>query len=1549
MLRRNTLALFTILLSMAGFSTQAQTAAFSISPRSGCPPLSVNFTDQSTGSGLSYQWSLGNGVNPTNASPSTIYSTPGRYPIVLTVTNASGTSTFTDTLNVYAPPVVSFTGTNLNGCSPLSTQFSSAVTLSGPNPAAYSWVFGDGAGDTTANPLHIYQTGGTFNVTVTVSNGVNCVTTALRNGYVTALTPPVASFTTDKTYHCDVPANVRFTAAASGVGPFTYDWDFGDNSPHGTLASQPHTYTAGGSYNVRLIVTDSRGCKDTVTTPGAVFVMALKPSFTAPAVCAGNITTFSNTTGTGSVAAWDYGDGSRDTGDVLYHTYNTAASYRVIMTVTIANCPKSDTQTVRSHPYSRATVTQSPLASCPAPVTLAFQANSTVSGTTYTWIWPKAPHLDTGPNTTRTYTRNIQDTVYLAAVTPDGCMDTFRYEPIVIRPITQLITRVSVADSFSGLGGGCAPYTFTIGKIILTTSLPVSDVLQYYPATITSWNWDFADGTTSTMAHPTHTYSAPGTYRIRSIITTSNGCKDTTYHPVSVDTPVKPSYVPLADSICFNMPVTFINTTRNPPPGVRFTWVIDREYDKPDTSRITVQTFDEVRIHPFLVSLNRGCTDTFSYPTGVKILPPISKFRDSTACFPSTTVTFNNFTVDATSQLWMFGDGSFDTSRSPTHTYPASAVYQPRLVSYNSKTGCIDTGNKGVLTAAINLEAPDYDFETALTNICVGNRIGFNADYPAGNLGSHSSTGYAWFFGSTYIDFTGQPSTIWTFDTAGYHDVSLIIRYGKNGCLDTLSKPQYVLASKPVVNFGADITQGCLPLYVIVRDSTSTLPGYDPVSWQWKFGDRDSVTNSHDTITHLYTAPGAYDFKVVVMDANGCRDSLLKLNYIHVHKTTAIVLDAGPDGTCSGAEVAFQSASTGYGALTQVWDFGDGTTDTARNPRHRYLNKGNFTVRLIVSDSIGCTDTFTRPRPIAVTRPVAGFSSSPKVSPCTQQLVQFSNTTTEATEYDWDYGAGSQGPIVVQNPLHTYQNSGVYTVRLIASDPVGCRDTAYDTVRILGYNGAFDYTPSLGCAPVQVAFSPAVTNVPKLTWDFGDGFTDTSSNAGIVRHTYTQPGAYLPRVIFSDGVSCNALSSGLDSIYVDKVKADFDWSVPCADTPFTLNSLSTARYGLPGTFSWSSPAATGSSTGNPGRLRIPGPGSHPVTLIATNAAGCADTVTKTVFINTLPPVSAGRDTAVCPGDTAHLFASGALSFVWAPSNLNPAAVLSCTSCPTPLASTRVPVVFTVSGVDANGCWGRDSVNVTIQLKTTSTTGPAGSICYGESYRLSAEGADRYEWYPAATLDNPFIPDPTATPTTTTTYTVISQEGNCQVDTQRTQVVVNARPDFSAGPDKIIALGSATTLEPRGNFSRIAWLYNDTTLTCWNCKNPNAHPSYTRTYWARATNEAGCETLDSVTVTVRCNGSQVFIPNTFTPNGDGQNDWFFPQGEGLDRMTTFRVFNRWGELVFETQHIPLNSPSSGWDGTFKGQPLAPDTYIYTMSSRCRSGEIVDFKGDITLIR
>lgn len=1546
-LRLSLLFSITLLFWSSGL-VHAQTADFTADQVSGCAPLVVNFTDNSTGSITSWTWNFNNG-GPTSSfqNPSATFSNPGTYNITLTVSGPGGTNSVTKNayITVYDKPAVAFQAAGPTaGCESFAVQFNSTVTLNSPGTPTYAWDFGDGNSNGATNPAHTYTYPGTYPVSLTVTNGAGCSRTVTRSSYITVWPKPNGGFTVNQQMFCGIPATANFTSTTvGGTTPYSIGWRFGDGGL-GSGGTPSHNYTTGGGFTVVMTVTDKNGCIDSVVAPAFISVNTTAPTFSAPAhVCKDAEATFVNTTPGPGIGAtqWDFDDGTTETGTTTTHTFTASGTYTVKMATDIAGCTKTLTKTIIVDPKPQMGFTISPSVPCPATVTVSFSASTVPAASSYNWTW-KSGGSATGQTVTKTYTANIADEVKLIATTSAGCTDSLSTDTIKIRRILVNITPGGLCDEEPI--AGCFPYNVTFGTE-LYSSLPAPEVpcgYTMYPLPATSWKWDFGDGTPgSTASAPNHTYANVGDYKVKVTITTANGCTDSGYKMVHVDTPVAPSFYATPLTVCTQTPVLFINTTKNPLVETRYSYIIedDTTISKNDTTYF-YHKFKKPGTYTVRLNTNhRGCIDTFKRIDYITVNPPGAKFTADIHCSPSRTVDFTNTSINATSQLWKFGDGNTSTAVSPSYTYAATGTYTVTLIAYNSTFGCSDTFKKQV-----TVFDPFIAFQAFDTAVCTHDVVRFQSAF----TGSGTVT-YSWIFGNFQTGFDTASVIDYQFNIPGLFDVKLVAVSGNN-CFDTLVKKNYILVSRPNVNFGAYPPIGCQPLNVLFRDSSTNTRGVPDTFRRWEFGDGGSAIVTKDTITynHLYLSRGNYTVKLFVMDSLGCYDSLVRTNYVKVYKPSA-AFTISDDSVCAFEAVRFTSSSSGQALpIRHFWDFGDGTTDTARNPSHAYSTKGKYEVRLIVNDAVGCADTLVYPDSILVDAPTAAFTMSDSIAICPPLQITFTNQSTDAVSYLWNFGNGS--PIsVVKDPVTTFSTAGVYQVYLVATNINGCTDTARAQVRVLGYSGAFDYTPLTGCAPLVVTFHTPLTGIPKITWDYGDGAIVVNPATTQV-HTYLTPGPYLPKVIFSDGASCSSISEGLDTIRVDKLDADFTWTVPCVGVPFTLTQTSTAMYQQPDRWFWVFGNGD-TATGSPVSYTYSTAGNHSVTLVAGSSTGCRDTVTKQVLINDLPNIQTSVDTGVCPDDKVVLYVTGGVKYTWTP---NPDSMHNCPTCDTVYVhlSGSTPgtyAMYYVTGTDANNCVNKDSVRVSIKFRTDINIGPGGEICVGDTFRLHSSGAETYEWYPPETIDSPRIASPLATPRNTTTYIVSAKEGTCDVDTQYITVQVHSLPLFSAGPDETIALGQAVNLKPtKQGISRIEWK-GDTTLSCFDCFDPLAKPYYTHTYYATAYNEFGCSITDSVTVFVRCNGSLVFIPNSFTPNQDGKNDYFYPRGEGLERVSSFRVFNRWGQMVFERMNFQLNDERAGWDGRFNGQLLPPDVYVYTMQVTCSTGEVLKWKGDVTILK
>ncbi|XZF12806.1 PKD domain-containing protein [Chitinophagaceae bacterium MMS25-I14] len=1505
-------------------TVQAQTANFTASPTTGCAPLVVQFTNTSTGtnSATVYDWNLGNNVHSALANPSTSYSTPGTYTVSLTVRNGSNanTKTITGYITVNPSPQVQFTANNTFGCPGTTIQFTNQTIFPVGVTGTYYWSFGDGQSSTAQSPAHIYTTPGNYNVTLKVTNSFGCSQTLTDTNYIHIYTPPGGNFTASSTFFCKAPATDTFTATGTGTGPYTYDWSYGDNTT-GTGAVSAHTYTTPGTYTVKVIITDAHGCKDTVSKTGYVTIGNMQPAFTGPAAaCVNTQVSFTNTTSgpAPASAVWNFGD---NTGIFIgvnaTHTYTAAGTYTVKMTATSPNnCVDSTVRTIVINPAPVLGFTYSPTAPCPSPATIQF-TNTSSSGGNFNWTFSDGG-TSTATSPSHTFHGDSAYTVKLSATTAAGCKDS----------ITQTVTVYNLfADIYASRHDGCAPLTVKFKGFAQThTTPPDYTTINPYPYSIASYVWNFGDGTgNSTLDSPVHIFVNPGTYWVKVTITTVNGCTHTDSTLISAGSHPTAAFTAAPTTTCFHDPVQFTNNSTN---ATVYIW----NFDDGGTTSVPSPKyhFSAPGIWGVtLIALNNGCADTMRVDSMITVLPSKSLATFAYHCDTPAKVTFTNASIGDSSHVWIFGDGTTSTAGPiVSHTYPALGNYTALLATYNSTNGCRDT-----VPIPLQLYKTIPIFTSADTAICKGDQVIFSA----GNVPNIIK--YNWVIGTNYYPDT--TATIpYTFTQRGYYTVKLITK-NTHLCIDTFTRVNYQLVSDPAVNIVGTPLVGCTPLAVNFTDSSTGLTGTYFTSKQWVFGDGFSNTSMATTNSHTYTTAGIYDVKLFITDNVGCTDSMVRTGYINAQHPVANFM-ADDTTVCIGQTVTFTDLTTSPGAtLSYQWTFGDGTSGTGPQPAHSYTATGSYTVKLIVTNATGCKDSITKTAYIKVLKPHASFTASDSVAICPPLIVSFNSTSANALSYAWNFGNNASA--VIPNPSNAFNNAGVYNVRLIVTNSEGCTDTAYKQIKVLGYAGALTYTPLSGCVPLTVNFTASITNVPSLIWDFSDGTTAVATTS-TTSHIYTFPGAFVPKLIISDGAGCLTTSTGLDTIKADGVDAGFTATDPaCIHSSILFTDTSYSPF---------SPITTSSWTFHNGQTAFSHQTSHTydttgtyaVTLISVNAHGCRDTVIRSVTILPLPVISAGKDTVICKGDVATLQPSGGVSYVWDISSS-----LSCSGCTNPQANPVVPTDYYVTGTGANGCTSKDTVNVSLKTKTVASAGNGGEICYGQSFQLQAIGGQRYLWSPAATLNNSQVINPVAAPVANTTYTLITWEGSCIPDTDYVTVVVHPLPKVDAGADQKVVAGSSAVLVATGTGAKYYTWAPPETLSCDSCSSPKASPLKTTTYTVTAHSDYGCVDSDSVHVIVLCDQSQVFIPNSFTPNGDGHNDYFYPRGKGIDKVKSFRVYNRWGEVVYEHTGFELNDKTQGWDGTYKGEQLRTDVFVYVIEAICDNGETISWKGDVSLVR
>jgi gliding motility-associated-like protein len=1513
--------LLPLLLCLFAFTSGAQvTVGFTATHFFGCAPLVDTFTNTTTPSvGTTYVWDLGNGTGPiTLINPSTSYLLPNHvYTVTLTATNGTSVSTTTHIITTYPDPTVSFVAAPNPVCVGAPVLFTS-TTLSGvPGPVSYAWDFGGGGTGVGSPVSHTYGSAGNYNVTLNAINAEGCHASLSMVAYMHVLDRPVASFSATPTHFCNPPGNVTFVNSSTGIGALTYVWTFGDGSGPSTAASPTHTYGSVGSYTVKLVVTNAAGCVDSLTIPNYIVISNLHAAFTHPdTACVNTVVSFPNTSSAHLSSAWTYGDGGTGVTDAGSHSYGAAGTYNVTLVIFDGYCHDTVTHPIVILPAAIATFTITPAEACPAPATATFTATAP-PGCTFSWLFGDGGSA-VGSPATHTYGSNGIFTVRMIVTNSHGCIDTF----VQIYKIYDLIFKVHHPIDTTG----CIPKTVFFSTDALT-SIP-GPGLSPYPYPIASYFWDFGDGSLpGTSPTPSHTYTAAGIYHVTVTIMTANGCPSTAIVTVIVGTPPVVTFTAAPVHECYHNNLVVFTTTVISGPVDFYRWFFnDGTIDTTSLGTIfhhfTYPGLFSITVIPYYLGCPGPPVTIVNYIT---IDSPKSIIQSTVNCSPVGRVAFIDSSMGDDTHLWMFGDGTTSTVDNPIHDYPLPILYTVTLATYNVASGCRDTS-----TYPLNLNRPAVTFSTPVTSICKDSTILFTASVTGGVPSFY-------FWSSPGSPSSGiLPTYTVTFPVSGIFTIRLVIE-DQNGCLDTSIHTNYITVARPVITLAAVPTSGCVPFTTLVTGTVTDVAGTTYTNYNWAFGDGGVIPSGSLSAAHTYTSAGTYTITEIVTDNIGCKGSatLPVIAYKPVASFTASTTHP-----CPPDNVNFTNTSSA--TTTSSWSFGDGGTSISTNPTYHYADTGLYTVRLIVTDTHGCSDTATYINYIHVSKPMAAFHMDDSISICPPLLVHFLNTSAGAAGYNWSLGDG--GTSLSVNPSEMYITPGLLTVRLIASNPYGCKDTAYGHVNLFGYAGAFSYTPDSGCAPLLVRFVANIINVPSITWDFADGTTSATSMSDTISHVYLLPGAFVPKLILSDNSGCQNSSIGIDTIKVDAVFPGFVTNPDPVCLGNTINLVDTSHSFWSTITGWNwSYNGTSSTIASPS-VTYTAVGVYPVSLRTTDGWGCTAIADRNVTVYLPPVITASPDTIICLGDAATLVGHGGVSYTW-----SGAGILSCTSCNPSIVSPLVVTQYTVTGTDAVGCTGWDTTSVLIKTLTVAHAWGDTEVCYGVVVPLFDTGGTKYTWTPALGLSNPNVGNPYASPPYTTIYTVIAKLASCDPDTDYVTVVVFPLPTVNAGPDQRLLAGSLADLKATGTLiHRYQWTPAKT-LSCDSCYNPVASMSVNTTYTINVTTIHGCEAYDSVRILLYCDNSQLFIPNSFTPNGDGQNDIFYPRGSGVSAIKSFRIYNRWGNLVFERSNIEINDASNAWDGSFNGATPRPDVYVWVIDAMCETGEPLFLKGDITIIK
>lgn len=1447
------------------------------------------------------------------------FTTPGTYTLTLHVAGNPdcGVSTAEITICIEAPPTPPpFTATPTPGCAPLSVvldnqgpqQFGCtggyqwAAVWTGPASACASSgsaVFSND-GPLSYEPELTLGEAGAYSISLVATNscGASTPTTAI----VTVEEPPVVSLPA-------LPANVcegalvdpSATVDPCGDTDLDYVWTFTSASVTGSTdaAPAPITATLPGPLVIQLEV--SNGCGSSVQTVQTT-VLPLGGTMTVVAdpspVCLGESVTLTVTDGPSGVPyTWTApagGTPSPSSTNVLVNpavTLNDAGVWNV--TAGTGDCDALGQVTVVLRPQPQVTI--DPVAPiCPSTaVTLQASAN----GAAGTFVWGDGT---TGASytTPMLFTTTDFTVCFTDAVT--GCEECATVQVAVLNAV--------VADA--------GPPTLELCDQAIAVPLSGSPVGGIWSIT------NSGPGTLTEVAGVwTFTPDGEGTTILEYEVDFGVGCSDSDSITVSIG-PVIPADPGPQVEVCvsdaaFNMPTNGGGVWTNVLP-----YFVGGVFN-PSLAGVGTFTLD------YCVAPGTTCEDCAQVDVIVNGLPGVGPFDDIVTCegqpaFPLPGPASGWSTIPGILEAGIFNPNTFGT-------------YQPCYTAVDPVTGC-----EATLCLTVEVDpTPTAQFVANPNPACEQVPVQFTDLSTAGGGGALSS--WSWDFGdpNSVTDTSTDPDPEYTYTLAGTYEVELIVAQGN--CSDTVAS-NVVVQAPPTAAFTLENDTVCSNVPVVFTNtSTGTITSYE-----WRANGNVFSTDAIPLPTS-FPAPVCDSATVVItltVDNESCLPSSTSTTlFIHPQPLSDFILLE--DSICSGSAVTVQANNPCAPewldpTVTWDWDYDNGPETVAPNNlatvTHVFTNPSYFPatplIGLTVTNRCG-EHTSTRPLVVIADSIAANFTASP-VSGCAPLEVAFVQSDLGVTEWQWDYDAPNGLFSSGFSPTHVYVVPGQYVARLVVGN--GCVTDTLDrliTAHPPAVVEAFAL-PDTVCEGVSVEFTSTSVNSNGWTWDFdGAGPGTTGPTAELV---FNNSGTYNVSLVVND-ISTGCAGSDIVQVEVlDAPEAILNvaplsgcpplpvvmeseasnanaiqlWVIEGATEVFSFDAVFTYTYMLPGT--------------------------HPIRLVALNASGCSDTTR--VEVEVFPPVNADftfTPDSSCITPVSVSFAQqgsgvGPLQYTW-DLGIPPTGPSTATAERVYTDPGSYTVCLTMASQD--GC-ADDTCKVLTVLPTPDALMELPpTVCLGSVLDLinNSVNTTGQNWsFGNGAGSSLFEPDYTYPDTGIFQVRLDVVGASGCVDSALAIVTVCGVPSAGFVAEQIIA-NRYRFIDRSTGADSYAWDFGDGRFSDEAEPEHTFAPNPNSCSWVviqEVFNVCGCSSRADTTLVAPAEAI-IFVANSFSPNGDGQNDTFrpdFPIQFALDLASAgwrFRIFSRWGSEVFFDTDLPLGS----WDGTVGEKPVPAGVYQWTL--------------------
>ena len=1251
--------------------TPVPVASFTGTPLSGTCPYTVTFSDASYNGPNAWVWNFGDGSTSTVQNPTHTYTNVGNYTVQETATNTHGGSTNTKytyvTVNtVSGVPTPSFT-TSAGG---ISDEVIFVDTSTG-SPTTWNWDFGDGGTDTVQNPYHVYNSPGTYTVTLTVTNAAGAASTT---GSATAVSSGDAGISGNGYTNAYGAMMQMISCAENSQTMPMYNYAENINDGRGItfgLGFCTGTYDGHEMLNVYKTL-----------NPNNVFV-----KYDAA------LTTIDNGPHNGAG-----GDGNPSVVGLTGFIQDVQNCNDPLFKQAELNYWNSECLNPAMTEYSTIggtyNFTWAIMCDCveregaDGMLSCANKATSTTGGT------PKTGKVE------KTWDQNFI-AAYTAALKSENLGDTDRmvgWTTVLNSGNYALNTPYSFSmygDSFTidgnigNLGTGVTAPVAAFTKSTATGTIPLT--VQFTDTssnTPTSWYWTFGDGGTSTTNNPSHTYTTAGTYTVQLTATNAGGSNSAT-QTITANQVGAPTASFTSSQTSGTVPFTVTFTDHSTGSPTSWAWNFGdgatSASQSPSHQYTTAGTYT-VRLTATNSGGSTSSTATITASSGGGTGTPHASFNfnPTTGGAPLTVQFTDTSTGSEGSWAWEFGDGGTSTLQNPTHTYNTPGSYNLKLTVYaNPATG---TGSSIIVRGPVVVTAVAPPPTASFTQSTNSGMIPLAVQFTDTSTGGPTS--WAWTFGDGATSTSQSPSH--TYSNAGTYTITLT---ATNSAGHTASTSTVTASSTliPTVSFTPSVTSGIVPLTVAFTDTSTYDAGTIMTNGDMEAGLPPSTSAVSGTMAQstAYARSGTHSMSFI--STSGTTDTYIVVENralalarstqyiwsvwvyspvdVTIYPGAMYMQESGGNfrGIGAGAingnpqpqtlPAGVWTKISGYGTTTpdwvqdtrisrvvlrpaggtsSVWDtthtiyyddievspiawswnFGDGTTSDVENPTHVFTTVGHYGVTVVATNPNGQGSASTTIDAIAGGggggTTAFGFTPQSGTAPLT---VQFTDTSTlPHTSISWDFGDGnviSEIESTNENPTHTFTSSGTYNITMTLHTAGGGSSMASNSLTVSpalhSPTASFTGSPTSGTSPVTVTFTDASAGATSWYWDFGDGNVSSSQNP---TNTYYNSGMYSVQLTATNTSGSNTLTrTGYISVYPT---ASFTGTPTSGTIPLTVQ-FTDHSTGSPTGYSWNFGDGTTSILTNPSHTYTSA-GNYNVALTAHSSAG-DNTSTRNSYIS----------------------------------------------------------------------------------------------------------------------------------------------------------------------------------------------------------------------------------------------------------------------------------------------------------------------------------------------